>query len=318
MISKQYIHENDILDSWLYESFHIMNDIHDCENRILAMECELGEKQFFKEDTSDFIAYMESEKKGIFEKIGKKIIELTESFLEATRKILEKIRTALFGVKKMTTDEKYLKMMENDPEFAKKFKESVLNGSIDLKDFKDINTLIDEADKISKEFLSGKMDVKNYEKIMDDKLDKYANRAKNITAILALAGSAATVYKAYKTLNDNTEEAIKCRQRLGTMRDNAKRAAELSAMNDGVSDNRLAAYARYHKELMNITARNTSALGKLTDKFYGFIIKHNSKEMVGTSKTVNTDFTYNDNKTDQEEFGTTKNRSFTYGKSGNR
>ena len=314
MISKQYIHENDILDSWLYESFHIMNDIHDYENKILAMECELEEKKFFNENTSDFIAYMESEKTGIFEKIGNKIIELTEAFLEATKKILDKVRTALFGVKKMTTDETYLKMMENDPEFARKFKESVLNGSIDLKDFKDINTLIDEADKISKDFLSGKIDKKDYEKAMDEKLDKYGKRAKNITAIIGIVGAAGTAYGAYKKLNDNTEEAIKARERLASLKDTARINAMKDELDEGAKDNRLATFARYRKELLNITAKNTTSLGQLADRFYGFIIKYNTKEQ-DKDKTRHTSFTYDRSQNTQNT--TSKTVGFTYNQSKN-
>lgn len=273
MISTQYIHGINLTEVFQYECYHFLNELHDYENRIIALECELEEKKFFNENVDEFMSYMESEKKNVFEKIGNKIVELGKTFIETVDKILKKIKERLFGVKKLTTDEKYLKMMQDDPEFATKFKESIASGNLKMTDFKDINTLIDEANKIGNDYLNGKIDDKQFSEKMDKKLEAHASRAKNITTILGLVGATVTAATAISTISkgftDCSKNAIEARERL---RD-AERTAEHYAQS-GTNTSRLNRWAAYHTRLLEETSKNVGVLGRASANFYDLIAKH--------------------------------------------
>lgn len=273
MISTQYIHGANVIDVFQYESYHFLNDLQDYESQIIALEYQLEEKKFFNENVDDFMTYMESEKKNIFEKIGNKIMELGKAFVEVVDKVLKTIKEKLFGAKKLTNDEKYLKMMQDDPEFATKFKEAIASGNLKMNDFKDINALIEEANKIGNDYLSGKIDDKAFTQKMDEKLDKHAKRAKNITAILGIATTAVTVAttisKVSNGIADNSEKAVQARENLRA----AEQAAEHYASQGGDAS-RLNRWAAYHSRLLQLTARDVGTLGRASSRFYEFIVKH--------------------------------------------
>lgn len=270
MICTQYIHGIDMTDSFQYECYHFWNELHDYEKQIIALECQLEERKFFNENVDEFMAYMESEKKNIFEKIGGKIIELGKSFVETIDKIIKTIKEKLFGVKKLTNDEKYLKMMQDDPEFATKFKEAIASGNLKMNDFKDINALIDEANKIGNDYLNGKIDDKTFSKTMDEKIKRTADKAKDISTILGVVGATVTAATAVSRLShgisETSDQAIQARNNLRDAEDNARRFAD-----SGGDANRLNRWAAYHGRLMELTSRNVGALGRATRNFYDLI-----------------------------------------------
>ena len=292
MISTQYIHGINLVDTFQYECCHFLNDLDDYENRIIALEFELEEKKFFNENVDEFMSYMESEEKNIFEKIGNKIMELGKAFIETVDKILKTVKEKLFGVKKLTNDEKYMKMMQDDPEFALKFKEAIAGGNLKMNDFKDINTLIEEANKIGNDYLSGKIDDKKYKEKMDKKLEEHANRAKNITTILGVATAAVTaathISKVANGLTDCSRNAMESRELLRQSEQDARAYANQGAG----SASRLNRWAAYHQRLMNLTARDVGVLGRVSDRFYSLIINRTGGN-VGRPHEVNTQFTAN-------------------------
>jgi len=194
MISTNYIHEYAQHDQFVYESHYILCDIEDLNQKLNSIHTEIEEKTYFGESYD--AEFMEAESGNIFTRIGEAIIALWNSFIEMCTKLKDDIKDSITGAKKKSSTQAYMNAMEEDPELAEKFLNGVMSGNIKASDIKDIDILVDQATKINNELATGKINKKTYGERIDSALEKFANTAKSITAIVGLAAIPATIYQA--------------------------------------------------------------------------------------------------------------------------
>lgn len=149
---------------------------------------------------------LESEKKNIFTRIGELIISTFNSFIEFLKDIGNSIKDTVTGVRKKTSDDGFKNAMRENPELAQEFMKAVLSGNIKAHDVKDMNALIAEAQSITNDLLTGKIDNKTKEEKIDNALKKFAERAKAITAILGVATSTVAVAQGIDWVRHHKED----------------------------------------------------------------------------------------------------------------
>lgn len=237
MISTAYLHDNDALDTFMEETHHIMNDVYDATTRLLAVENYIDEKVFMGESVSDYEVMLEETKKNVFAVIGDKIIEWGKRLMEFFKKTADNIAESIKGLKKYTSDDALKEQMKNNPELAEKFINAVMSGNIKAHDVKDMDDLLKTAQQLSDQLLSGKIDEKTYMDKVDDKLEKYANRSRNITAIIGLAVGASGILTAIYKINGGGIAArmagLQARADYNELCEKAKREANAEAGGKG-------------------------------------------------------------------------------------
>lgn len=250
MISTAYLHEHDILDSFMEETHHIMNDVYDAMNRLTAAENYIDEQVFMGESVEDYQVMLEDTKKNVFAIIGDKIIEFFKAASDALIKFGKNIASSLKIFKKHANDEALKEQMKNNPELAKKFIDSVMSGNIKMHDVKDMNDLLKTAQELTDQLMNGKIDETEYMDKVDKKLDKYANRAKNITAILGVIAGTTGVLTVVSKLNlkgkEVDAEAIRIRGDFNALKETAMREANRDA---GGKTNRVAVWLKGQKKI---------------------------------------------------------------------
>ena len=244
MISRSYIHEYAPHDQFMCESYYLLLESKDTLDGLIRIENMIAEKEYFGESVESEIVFLEAEKKNIFTRIGETVIEIFNSFIDFLKSTGKSIKDAITGIRKKTSDEKLKEAMNNDPKLADDFLKAVMSGNIKAHDVKDLNALIDEATTITNNLMDGKLDKKTFGEKIDELLKKHADRAKNITAILGLAGAVAGVYKAGKELGVVKEPSKK-----------KSKSEQIKDLNDEVSLHR------------NISKMDASARQYYADKY---------------------------------------------------
>ena len=188
------------------ESYYLLLESKDTLGELINLENVIAEKTYFGESVDNEILVLEAEKKNIFTRIGEAVIEIFNSFIDFLKSTGTAIKDSVTGMRKKTSDDKLKEAMAKDPTLAKDFLQAVLSGNIKAHDVKDLNNLIDEATKITNDLMTGKIDKKSHSEKIDEVLDKFAKRAKNVGAILGLVGTLATAVKGFDYLAHGRNE----------------------------------------------------------------------------------------------------------------
>lgn len=195
MIRTSYIQEFSLADQVMGESYYLLLESKDTLDALIKLENTITSKEFFGESVEGELIMLESEKKNIFTRIGELIISTFNSFIEFLKDIGNSIKDTVTGVRKKTSDDGFKNAMRENPELAQEFMKAVLSGNIKAHDVKDMNALISEAQSITTDLLTGKIDNKTKEEKIDEALEKWAVRAKAISAILAIPAGLFTLAK---------------------------------------------------------------------------------------------------------------------------
>lgn len=252
MISTTYLHEHDTFDNFMEEVHHIMNDVYDARNRLIAAENYIDEQVFMGESVEDYQVMLEETKKNVFAKIGDAVKKFFQTLIETMKKFGEQIGDSIKSIKKhmSSSDEALKEQMKNDPELAQKFINSVMSGNIKVHDVKDMDDLLKTAQDLTKQLSSGKIDEKTYMDKVDEKLEKYAKRAKAITAILGVVIGTTGIFTAVEKLRVKSaklqEEQIKARENLNATCELAMREANEEA---GGQTNRLSVWLKGQQKI---------------------------------------------------------------------
>lgn len=272
MISNSFIHSNDLCEEFIYESYHILNSIFDEMQRSYILETEMVESSLFSEFSDDVKPYYEEEQKNIFERIGQKLLDLGKSFVKMLAGIVDKIKGALGGTNKALKDENLKRAMKENPELANQFLKSVASGGIKYNDVADFNTLVDEATKITNDYMSGKMDDKSFSDKMDTSLKKFADKAAPIGAIIGVVSGGLGLIQSIQKITEKSAKTC------DSARFNALKMAELEekCLNDakdtlrsnsgGKEIRNLQLVAEKHRNMMLATGKSYNAWAKLGDK----------------------------------------------------
>lgn len=204
MISTNYLHEYAPFDQFMYESYYLLLDMKDAENQLIALESTIQEKIFFGERVDGETLVLESEKQNIFARIGEAVISLFESFVDFLKKVGNTIKESVGNIRKKTSSDKIKEAMNKNPELADQFLQGVMSGKINAHTVKDLDALLDEATKISDDLATGKIDKRDHAKKIDDALERFGNRARNIGAIIGIVSSGLGVLNGLDNLTDFT------------------------------------------------------------------------------------------------------------------
>ena len=195
MIRTSYIQEFSLADQVMGESYYLLLESKDTLDALIKLENTITSKEFFGESVEGELIMLESEKKNIFTRIGELIISTFNSFIEFLKDIGNSIKDTVTGVRKKTSDDGFKNAMRENPELAQEFMKAVLSGNIKAHDVKDMNALIAEAQSITNDLLTGKIDNKTKEEKIDEALEKWAGRARSISALLAIPAGLFTLAK---------------------------------------------------------------------------------------------------------------------------
>ena len=206
MIRTSYIQEFSLADQVMGESYYLLLESKDTLDALIKLENTITSKEFFGESVEGELIMLESEKKNIFTRIGELIISTFNSFIEFLKDIGNSIKDTVTGVRKKTSDDGFKNAMRENPELAQEFMKAVLSGNIKAHDVKDMNALIAEAQSITNDLLTGKIDNKTKEEKIDNALKKFAERAKAITAILGVATSTVAVAQGIDWVRHHKED----------------------------------------------------------------------------------------------------------------
>jgi hypothetical protein len=212
MISTNYLHEYAPFDQFMYESYYLLLDMKDAENQLIALESTIQEKIFFGERVDGETLVLESEKQNIFARIGEAVISLFESFVDFLKKVGNTIKESVGNIRKKTSSDKIKEAMNKNPELADQFLQGVMSGKVNAHTVKDLDELLDEATKISNELATGKIDKKDHAKKIDEALEKFGNRARNIASIVGLVGAVGGAVQAIDKLASRKSDKEKEKQ----------------------------------------------------------------------------------------------------------
>lgn len=288
MISKDYIHSNDLCEEFVYESYHILNNIFDEMQKSYIIETEMEESSLFSEYSEDMIPFYEEEEKNVFERIGQKLIDLAKSFVKMIAGIVDKIKGALGGTNKALKDENLKKAMNENPELAKDFLKSVSSGSIKYNDVADFNSLVDEATKLTKQYQSGGMDDRTFSEKMDDALKKFEGKAKTIGSIMGGITAVVTLVSGIQKISEksskNCESARENSLKMAKLLEDAENEARKNISNQKNKTTNWSLLAERNRQVMLATGKGYSNWAKLTDKMYSAVAKFTENRVNNTAK----------------------------------
>lgn len=267
MISTLYLHEYDVLDTFLEASHHIMNDVFDANSLVIANEQLVNEKLFLGESVDGYDLVLEEAQKNFFAKIGDSIIEIFKAFGEMVKDIAKSIMNSVKGLRKASADDALKKKVEENPELAKKFVDGIISGNIKVNDVKDLNTLLDTTEKLSKDLMDGKLDEKSFSSKVDDALSSVEKKAKPIGAIFGAAASVASLYVTIKKIisfsTQYDEQAVTAREEMNVIKERAMNKAINDAKNAG-QGNRLSVWLSAQRRVMTYLGKNYGIVNKMT------------------------------------------------------
>ena len=299
-MNASYIHEFDVYDSFV-ESFNSFCEfVNSYESRMNEYENKKDMLIYMDESAEDVEYMMESESKGFFENIGEKVVAILKKFNDAMETLIEKIKSIFH---KPSASETAAKAMEKNPELAKAFLKGIENGSIKYSDYKDINEMIDTAEKITNDIYNNKIGVEEgedrYKKCME-KLNGNLKPAREFLENVAGIGLAAVSIIGLKNaIMKLTVDAGKNRTKINGMKAHAieklkddpnenKKARTITSWNMKIMEKAIAEHSNVMKFLYSMASKitnvditggnNRKTLNKFSENDFRKIAKSKSLE----------------------------------------
>ena len=198
------IRMNYINDEYTFESDEILRPynsyIKRCLNDLQPVYAEYAmiynkvdlEFTVMESVSDDMMLLLEAAEKSLLQKIGEKILELRDKFIEFADKVIDKIKTFTFNNK--SNAQKLEKLLKEHPELKDETLMAVKDGTLNLnniKSFKELNENYSEIIKLAKK---GEIDPKTlrgkWEKVkekFEDNEDKIIKATKVVTGVIGAA-----------------------------------------------------------------------------------------------------------------------------------
>lgn len=160
--------------------------------------------------TPEYEAFMESENKGFFEKIGDKIIELFKKFVDMIDNAIEKIKGYSFKSKDYT--QKMEVLIKKHPELKDEIIMACNKGALDLNDMKSIKEMDAAFDEVMKMAKNSSVDANSLKGKMDAAIKKFKENDEKKWTIVKVAGATSATISAIvacRTLKSKIAEADK-------------------------------------------------------------------------------------------------------------
>ena len=143
------------------------------------------------ESTSEenMIVYEEA-KKSFLQKVGEKILELRDKFIEFVDKMIDKIKTFTFN--HSSNEQKLKKLLKEHPEFKNDTILAVREGTLNLTNIKSFKELNDDFDKIMEMARKGNIDPNSLKGKVDAAIEKHEKRLKKVAEVAGAASAIIT------------------------------------------------------------------------------------------------------------------------------
>lgn len=269
-MNASYIHEFKTYDSFV-ESFNSFCDfVNSHESKMNAYENKKDMLIYMEESTEDVEYMMESENKGFFESIGEKVVAILKKFNDAMETLMEKIKSIFH---KPSAKDNAAAAMQKNPKLAKAFLDGIENGSIKYSDYKDINEMIDTAEKITNDIYNNKIGVEEgedqYKKCME-KLNGNLKPAREFLENVAGIGLAAVSILGLKNaIMKLTVDAGKNRAKINNMKaqaikkmkddpEESKKVRTVTSWNMKIMEKAIAEHSSVMKFLYSLASKITN------------------------------------------------------------
>lgn len=163
------------------------------------------------ESTSEenMIIYEEA-KKSFLQKVGEKILELRDKFIEFVDKMIDKIKTFTFN--HSSNEQKLKKLLKEHPEFKNDTLMAVREGTLNLNNIRSFKELNDDFDKIMDMIKKGNVDPNSLKGKIDAAIEKHEKKLKKAAEIAGATTAVITAAVALATITgkiaDNKKKAI--------------------------------------------------------------------------------------------------------------
>lgn len=216
-INDTYIFESDnILKSYNKYLDSCLDDIQPVfsEYSLICDKIDL-ELMVMESASEENMMVYEEAKKSFLQKVGEKILEIRDKFIEFIDKIIDKIKTFSFNHK--SNEQKLRKLLKEHPEFKNDTLMVIKDGTLNLDNIKSLKELNDNFDEIIKLAKKGNVDPNSLKGKFEEAKEKYEKRlkktaevAKNasiiITASLALATFGPKLMEWMKKMENSKKE----------------------------------------------------------------------------------------------------------------
>ena len=257
----------------LYLACEAVNmDIRRFENETYDLLSEIELREYFDESCDDLKFVYEAKSASLLDALGKKIVEAYQKFVKFITEIANKIKNAL-GIKPKESDLK--RVFEKHPEYADAFLKNLKSGNAKFCDYKDLDSIIDSAEKAVNDFKSGKMEEKSFIQKMNDLITKIDTGMKPAESLIKTIGGIGTgiigILAIRNALGKTEIEGRKTRRKLDL--NIARTIDDLKKENDGTNMSAFTAWWKLHSRLMVESGRMSNMTAEKLDKIANFCNK---------------------------------------------
>ena len=280
----------------LYLACEAVNmDIRRFENETYDLLSEIELREYFDESCDDLKFVYEAKSASLLDTLGKKIVEAYQKFVKFITEITNKIKHAL-GIKPKESDLK--RVFEKHPEYADAFLKNLKSGNAKFCDYKDLDSVIDAAEKAVNDFKSGRMEEKSFVQKMNDLITKIDTGMKPTESLIKTIGGIGTgiigILAIRNTLGKTEIEGRKTRRKLDL--NIARTIDDLKKENDGTNMSAFTAWWKLHSRLMVESGRMSNMTAEKLDKIANFCNKMYLKLPSSNKNTTFGDYIKKSNK----------------------
>ena len=280
----------------LYLACEAVNmDIRRFENETYDLLSEIELREYFDESCDDLRIIYEAKSASLLDTLGKKIVEAYQKFIKFITEIADRIKRSL-GFKPKESDLK--RVFDKHPEYADAFLKNLKSGNAKFCDYKDLDSIIDSAEKAVNDFKSGKMEEKSFIQKMNDLITKIDNGMKPMESLIKTIGGIGTgiigILAIRNTLGKTEIEGRKTRRKLDL--NVARTIDDLKKENDGTNMSAFTAWWKLHSRLMVESGRMSNMTAEKLDKISDFCNKMYLKLPSANKETTFSDYVDNSKK----------------------
>lgn len=222
----------------------------------------------------------EDAKKSFLQRVGEKILELRDKFMEFVNKMIDKIKTFSFNHK--SNEQKLQKLLKEHPEFKNDTLLAVKEGTLNLTNIKSFKELNDNFDEIIKMAKKGDIDPDSLKGKIEAAKEKHEKKLKKAAEVAGAASAIITAGVALATICGKISNAKKITQEFG----DSERKRDQEAYNAiyAIQDEQIKKTVKTDNKTMNVYKPDDGKITPMKTK-NGDDIKVISRDLNGNAKT---------------------------------
>lgn len=204
----------------------------------------------------------EDAKKSFLQRVGEKILELRDKFMEFVNKMIDKIKTFSFNHK--SNEQKLQKLLKEHPEFKNDTLMAVREGTLNLNNIKSFKELNDNFDEILRLAKKGDIDPDSLRGKIEAAKEKHEKKLKKAAEIAGAATAIITAGVALATIGSKISDAKKKTQEFG----DCERKRDQEAYNAiyAIQDEQIKKTVKNDNKTMNVYKPDDGTVTPMKDK----------------------------------------------------